>query len=259
MRRLLSILLLAASPTFASPAAADDLSAFAFDQRPGASVPFDRPLQAEDGRMVTLREVGHGRPILLVLGYFRCPNLCGVVRDDVFNALSRSRLGAARDYELVAVSIDPAETAADAAHAKGDDMRRYPLPGAEQGWHFLTAGAGDTASLQAAVGFRSRFDAAMAQFLHPSGLVVLTPAGTVSSYLLGVGYEAADLERGVQQASAGIVGPAASAVLLLCFHYDPATGRYSLAVTKLLRIGSALAALAIGVTLAVAHLRDRTA
>ncbi len=254
MRRLLAVLLLTASP-----AAADDLSAFAFDQRPGAPVPFDQPLRAEDGRTVTLREVGHGRPILLVLGYFRCPNLCGVVRDDVFNALSRSRLGAARDYELVAVSIDPAETAADAAHAKGDDMGRYPLPDARKGWHFLTAGASGTTSLQAAVGFRSRFDPTTAQFLHPSGLVFLTPTGTVSSYLLGVGYEAADLERGVQQASAGTVGPAASAVLLLCFHYDPATGRYSLAVTKLLRIGSGLVALAIGVTLVMAHLRDRAA
>ncbi len=254
MRWLLPILLLAASP-----AAAEDLSAFAFDQRPGALVPFDQQLQAEDGGPVTLREAGHGRPILLVLGYFRCPNLCGVVRNDLFNALSRSGLGAARDYELVAVSIDPAETPADAAHAKGDDMGRYPLSDAAEGWHFLTAGASGAASLQAAVGFKSRFDAATAQFLHPSGLVFLTSAGTVSSYLLGVGYEPADLERGVRQASAGSVGPLASAVLLLCFHYDSATGRYSLAVTKLLRIGSALAVVAIGATLAMAHLRDRAA
>ncbi len=259
MRRLLGVLLLAAGAAAAHPAAADDLAAFAFDQRPGAAVPIDQPLRAEDGSMVTLREVGHGRPVLLVLGYFRCPNLCGVVRDDVFNALSRSRLGAARDYELIAVSIDPAETPADAAHAKGDDMGRYPLPGAGEGWHFLTAGASGTASLQSAIGFRSRFDAATAQFLHPSGLVFLTPAGTVSSYLLGIGYEAADLERRVQQAAAGTIGPAASAVLLLCFHYDPATGRYSLAVTKLLRIASALAALAIGAALIVAHRRDRAA
>ncbi len=254
MRWLFITLLLAITP-----AMADDLSAFAFDQRPGALVPIDQQLQAEDGHPVTLREAGHGRPILLVLGYFHCPNLCGVVRDDVFNALSRSRLGAARDYELIAVSIDPAESPADAVRAKGDDMGRYPLSNAGEGWHFLTAGASGTASLQAAIGFKSRFDAATAQFLHPSGLVFLTPAGTVSSYLLGVGYETADLERGVREASAGIVGPVASAVLLLCFHYDPATGRYSLAVTKLLRIGSALAALAIGAALATAHLRDRAA
>ena len=78
-------------------------------------------------------------------------------------------------------------------------------------------------------------------------------------YLLGVGYDAADLERGVQQAAAGIVGPAASVVLLLCFNFDPATGRYSLAVTKLLRIGSALSVLVIGVTLIIAHRRDRAA
>ncbi len=243
----------------ASSARAEDLSAFAFDQQPGALVPLDQPLQAEDGRTVTLRQVGQGRPMLLVLGYFHCPNLCGVVRDDLFSALSQSHLAAARDYELVAVSIDPAETAADAARAKADDMARYPLPSAGEGWHFLTAGAAGTAALQAAVGFHSRFDSAAAQFLHPSGLVLLTPAGAVSGYILGVGYQPAELERGVQQASAGVIGPAASAVLLLCFHYDPVTGRYSLAITKLLRIAAALVVLTLGVTLVVAHRRDRAA
>ena len=104
-------------------AAAENSSDFAFDQRPGAVVPLDQPLRAEDGRAVTLRQVGQGRPMLLVLGYFHCPNLCGVVRDDLFSALSLSHLAAARDYELVAVSIDPAETAADAAHARPTTWR----------------------------------------------------------------------------------------------------------------------------------------
>ena len=103
-------------------------------------------------------------------------------------------------------------------------MARYPAPSAAEGWHFLTAGADGTAALQAAVGFHSRFDAAAAQFLHPSGLVFLTPDGVVSGYLLGVGYQPADLEHGVQLAAAGAIGPTASAVLLLCFHYARSPG-----------------------------------
>lgn len=240
-------------------AAAESPSDFAFDQRPGAVVPLDQPLHAEDGRVVTLRQVGQGRPMLLVLGYFHCPNLCGVVRDDLFSALSLSHLAAARDYELVAVSIDPAETTADAARAKADDMARYPAPSAAEGWHFLTAGTDGTAALQAAIGFHSRFDDAAAQFLHPSGLVFLSRDGVVSGYLLGVGYQPADLEHGVQLAAAGVIGPTASAVLLLCFHYDPVTGRYTLAITKILRIAAALVVLSIGTTLVVAHRRDRRA
>ena len=88
-----------------------------------------------------LAELSAGKPMILALGYFHCPNLCGVVRADLYNALAQSRMTAGRDYTLVALSIDPAETSADAAAAKASDLARYPLPGAAQDWHFLTGSA----------------------------------------------------------------------------------------------------------------------
>lgn len=251
------VLLVAGGASAAGSSGAEDFRELAFDQRLGATVPLDQPFQSDDGRVVTLRTIGQGRPMLLVLGYFHCPNLCGVVRDDLFGALAEGRLAAGRDYELVAISIDPAETAADAARAKTDDIARYPVASAAEGWHFLTADVAGVTALQAAVGFHNRFDTAQAQFLHPAGVVFLTPAGTVSSYLLGVGYQPAAVEHAVQQASAGVIGPIASAVLLLCFHYDPVTGKYSLAITKLLRIAAAVTVLVLGTTLVVAHRRNR--
>ena len=100
---------------------------------------------------------------------------------------------AGRDYSLVALSIDPAETSADAAAAKADDLQRYPAPGAVQNWHFLTGTADAVQAVADAVGFHDRFDPELKQFVHPAGIVFATPAGVVSSYLLGVGYQPGDV------------------------------------------------------------------
>jgi protein SCO1 len=247
--RLVLLFLVVASPALAS----DDLAAFAFDQRPGATLPREARFRDETGRSTPL-EAADGRPTVLALGYFNCPNLCGVVRDDLFSALSRSGLQTPADYNLVALSIDPNELPADAARAKADDLARYPTPGAASGWRFLTGNSADVAAVEQAVGFHARFDPALKQFLHPAGLVILTPAGAVSSYLLGVGYEPGDLRAGLSRAAAGEIGQVGSPILLLCFHYDPSTGRYTLAIMKLLRLAAGLTvATLIGVMVLLAR------
>jgi protein SCO1/2 len=248
MIRLLVLLLALASPAVA----AEDLASFAFEQRPGAMLPRGARFLDEAGRSVTLQG-SDTRPIILALGYFNCPNLCGVVRDDLFNALAHSGLRTPADYDLVALSIDPDERPADATRAKADDLTRYPTPGAATGWHFLTGRSADVAAVEQAVGFRAKFDPALKQFLHPAGLVILTPAGAVSSYLLGVGYEPGDLRAGVARAASGEIGQVASPILLLCFHYDAATGRYTLAIMKILRLAAGLTVVTLLGALLLAH------
>jgi len=164
---------------------------------------------------------------------------------------------AGRDYSLVALSIDPSETSADATAAKADDLRRYDATGAEQNWHFLTGTADAVQAVAGAVGFHDRFDPELKQFMHPVGIVFATPAGVVSSYLLGVGYRPADVRLGVTRAEWGSVAAAALPVLLLCYHYDSATGRYTLAIMKLLRLAAGLTVFTIAVTLFLAFRRDR--
>lgn len=257
MIRLLLLLLAMASQFTA--AASEDLSVFAFDQRPGALLPLEAQLADEAGRPVTLRQLQGDGPTVLALGYFNCPNLCGIVRDDLFSALSRASLQAPEEYNLVALSIDPSEQPEDAARAKAEDLLRYPTPGGGAGWHFLTGRAEELAAIEQAVGFRARFDPVQKQFLHPAGLVFLTPAGTVSSYLLGLGYEPAELRTALSRAAEGRVNQEAIPVLLLCFHYDAATGRYSLAIMKVLRLAAALTVMVILGMLYVAHRRKRRA
>jgi protein SCO1/2 len=247
---LATVMLAAPAGALARTASEVDAADYAFEQRPGAVVPAAAVFTQADGRPVRFGDILGRRPVVLALGYFHCPTLCSVVRDDLFEALSHAGLAAGADYELAVASIDPSETPADAAAAAADDAARYPAAAggaaAPTGWHFLV---GDTAALAAAVGFRSRYDVHLKQFLHPAGLVVLTPEGRVSGYVLGAGYHAGDLAAALATASTGGIAKAALPVLLLCFHFDPATGRYSFAVMKALRLAGLVTVLVLGGTL----------
>jgi protein SCO1/2 len=168
-------------------------------------------------------------------------------------------LVAGRDYSLIVLSIDPAETSANAAAAKAGDLQRYPSPGAAQNWHFLTGAANAVQAVADAAGFHARSDPARKIYVHPVGIVFVTPAGLVSSYLLGVGYQPADVRLSVTSAKLGTIAPLASPVLLLCFDYDPATGRYTPAIMKLLRLAAAITVATLAVMVLVARLRERQA
>lgn len=240
----------------AAAARAEDPGDFAFVQNPGALLPREAAFTEADGRTLRLGDLG-ARPVILALGYFHCPSLCSLVRDDLFDALSHSGLRSGADYDLLVASIDPAETPADAAGAKADDVSRYGGEADQPGWHFVVGSTEAIDALASAVGFKRRYDAALRQFLHPAGLVVLTPGGRVSGYVLGVGYRAGEIRAAVTLASGGGIARAALPLLLLCFHYDAATGRYSLAVMKVLRLAGIVTVLTMGSVLLLAWRRER--
>ena len=240
--KVLLLLAVLAAPATAKP---PDLSGVDWADRTGAPLPTTLPLAEADGRPTTLEALGHGLPVILAPGYFHCPALCSVVRDDLLGALGASRLRPGRDVEVAVVSIDPAETPADAAAAREAGENRWP------GAHYLT---GNSAALQEAAGFHARYDATLKQFLHPAGLVVVTPDGRVGGYLGGVGYSPAQLEDAVDAARAGRTEPA-GLIRLLCFHFDPTTGRYTLAIERLVQAAFLLTALLVGAILWRAHRR----
>ena len=223
-------------------AAAPDPSGLAFVQRPGNQIPLEAAFMDQSGAATTLGAAMDGRPTVLQFGYFACPALCGLSRDDILAALAGSGLQPGTDYRFVFIAIDPAETPRDAAAALTSDQTRHPLPGNPTASQYLT---GPAAAVAAAAGFPSRYDTLLKQFLHPSGVVVLTPDGVVSSYLLGIGYAAQDMRAAVLQAGQRVVAPPKpNPILLLCFQYDSTTGRYTLAIMKVLRLFAALTLIA---------------
>jgi protein SCO1/2 len=220
-------------------------------------VPLSAVFRDQTGREVRIAGMLGGRPTILALGYFHCPNLCGIVRADLIDALRGSGLSAAGDYNLLVLSIDPSETPTDARRAAEQDAARLGSSAVPANWHYLAGDAEQIQSVEQQVGFRARFNPALKQFLHPAGLVFLAPRGTVSSYVLGVGYEPGDVRLALTRAREGTVSAVASPILLLCFHYDATTGRYTLAITKVLQLAGVLTMLIVGGAIGIALRRER--
>jgi protein SCO1/2 len=259
--RCCAVLLLAAC---AAAGAADRTSAaidpaqFSYDQRPGARLPSQLLFQDSDGRTVRLGDLAQGAPLILVPAYLRCPNLCSVVRASLFRSLQRAGLRGGRDYVLAVLSIDPTDTSTEASAAKAADLSAFGDGQTGSYWHYLTGAAPDIAVVTDAVGFRYRFDPDGQQFVHPAGIVIVTPAGVVSNYLLGVGYTPVDVRSALRTAGMARIAAAAAPLLLICFHLDPVTGRYSLAIMKLLRLAGVLTAVTIAGMLLLLHHREAT-
>ena len=207
-------------------------SELGFEQHPGAQLPLDAVFRDSDGRLVRLGSFFGGKPVLLVLDYLRCRSLCGFVLQDTAAALARLPLRPGRDYEVVSISIDPRDTPDDARIQKAKYTERF---GDAAGWHFLTGAQADIDAVAGTVGFPARYDAAIDQYAHPAGITVATPQAVISRYILGVGYRPLDLRLALTEASGGNISSPVTDVLLLCYCYDPGTGRYSFAIQNATR------------------------
>jgi protein SCO1 len=252
VRRLLPLLLLVLLPPYGRPAAAqesrwlpqqrfDPAQDVGIDQRLGARLPLETPFLDEEGAPVRLSAYfGRGRPALLVLIYYECPMLCTLEVEGLVRGLRGLTLDPGRDFELIVVSIDPRETPALAKARKNAFLGAYqsggPRPGAAEGLHFLTGTKEAIDALAGAVGFRYAYDAPSDEFAHAAGIAVATPAGVLSHYLLGIDFRPRDLRLALVESSGGRVGSPVDQLLLLCFHYDPATGRYGMAIFAALRL-----------------------
>jgi protein SCO1/2 len=213
---VLALLLLAAPLQ-----AAVDPSTFnslAFRQHPGAQLPLQARIADASGRPVPLASALGGRPAVVILEYLRCKNLCSLVLSGAVQAMVAAGLTPGRDVNLVAISIDPRDTPADAAAAQAMYSRRFPNPAAAAGGvRFFTGAPAQVHAIAAAIGFPYRFDRQSGQFLHPAGFVVTTPTGKVSRYVLGLNPQPALLKKAVAEAGRDEVEPAAHPLLCLCF------------------------------------------
>jgi protein SCO1/2 len=214
--------------------------------KPGNQVPLDVVFRDEYDEEIELREYYRNRPVILVLAYLRCPRLCNEVLNDLSKGLRGVQpLTAGRDFQVVVVSFDAREKPSLAAAKKRAYVDDYGRPGSDSGWHFLTGEQPAIDRLEEAVGFRAIYDPKDDQFAHDSAVIVLTPEGKVSRYLFGLGYTPRDLRLALVESSEGKVGSLLDHVLLMCFHYDPAKGKYSATVLSMVRVGGALTVIAL--------------
>ena len=228
------------------------------EQHLQAEVPGNLEFRDELGNTVKFGDYfGHGRPVILNLGYYQCPMLCSELLQGLVGSMKALTFQLGKEYDVVTVSFDPRETVEMAAEKKRDIMKRYGRPNTEGGWHFLTGQADQIAALTNAVGFQYQFDTRTQQYAHATAIVVLTPDRHVAEYFYGVEFSPKDLRLGLLQAGQGKIGNITDAVLLYCYHYDPRTGKYGAIVANVLKIGALATMLILGAFMFVMFRADR--
>ncbi len=228
------------------------------DQHLNAEVPGNLEFRDEHGNPVQLSDYfGHGRPVILNLGYYQCPMLCSELLQGLVGSMKALTFDLGKDFDVVTVSFDPRETTEMAAAKKRDIMKRYGRAYTEQGWHFLTGRADQIEALTKAVGFQFQFDPKTNQYAHAAAIVMLTPDRHISGYFYGVEFSPKDLRLGLVQASQHNIGNVSDQVLLYCYHYDPMTGKYGAVISNILKLSGLATVLIMGIFMFVMFRADR--
>ena len=228
-----------------------------FDQNLGVKLPAGLAFRDEQGRSVTLGDYFGKRPMILTLVYFECPMLCTQELNSLTRSLRPLSIDVGKNFDILTVSISPTETPELASKKKGNYLERYGRPGAERGWHFLTGDEGSIRQLADLAGFHYVYSPQTKLYAHAAGLVVLAPDGTITRYFSGLDYPSKDLQLALGEAGRGRIGSPIARMILLCYDYDPATGKYTLAVMRTVRVMGVTTVMVLAGSLYLMTRRDR--
>jgi len=245
----------ATSSAHAQPGGA--LKEVGFDQNLNAQIPLTLKFRDQNGQPVQLADYFGKRPVILVMGYSNCPLLCSQVLGEVTRSLKPLDPSIGKDFDVLTVSINPKETPEQADSLRRNYLKRYNRDGAEAGWHALTGDEPSIMALAKAVGFRYTYSPKLNLYAHASGFVLLTPSGRISRYFYGIEYPARELKYALSEAKSSRIGSPIDKLVLYCYDFDPATGKYTLAIMTLIRVFGVATALALGTFLFVMLRRDR--
>ncbi len=251
------LLLVKGGTSEAQPLDPEFVEQIRIEQKLGERLPLDLVFTDENGAPVTLGKFFGDKPVVLSLAYYDCPMLCTQVLNGLVRSLRVLKFDIGNEFEVLTVSFDPTESHELAAAKKDVYLRRYGREGAASGWHFLTGTQEQIDKLTEAVGFRYERDDQTGEFIHASGIMVLTPEGTLARYHYGIEYAPKDLQLSLIESAKHEIGTAVDELLLLCYQYDPKTGKYGFAIMNSLRIGGLATVVTIGAFVVVMLRRDR--
>ncbi len=238
--------LAAVLPCFAAdPQLPKELEGVGVDEKLGNQIDLNLEFMGTDGYPKPLSKYfNQGRPVILNLVYYTCPMLCNLVLNGEVASLRDIPWTPGKEYDVVTISIDPAETWNLAVEKRATVLSSFERPA--PGWHFFTDYNGNVKRLADQVGWRYKFDPQGKQYAHASAIMILTPEGKVSRYLYGIKYPARDVRLALAEASEEKIGMTVERVLLMCFHYDPAAGAYVVFATNVMKLGGLLTMTVIG-------------
>lgn len=227
-----------------------DASKVKIIQRIGNQIPTATAFVDQFGKQVTFGEVLGKRPALVLAIFYRCTGVCGVELARLVAALGDTpskRIG--RDFDVIVVGIDPLETP-ELANAKlRQTLATSPeLKGTDAGWHFLTGKLTDIQSVTNSMGFYYTFDPGKDVVNHAAGLMFVTPTGVVSSYILGARYSSDVISANLDTAAKGQLGIKSPDIFFGCFHVDPLTGKVSVVIENVIRLGAVVTVVSLLLT-----------
>ncbi len=226
------------------------------EQHLDQQIPPGLTFRDETGNAVHLADYFGKKPLILNLVYYQCPMLCGEVLSGMTSAMGMLKFNIGKEFDVITVSIDPREGPDLAIAKKNTFLQRYHRSGAEKGWHFLTGDQANITALAKAAGFGYEYDEATGQFAHATAIMVLTPEGKISRYLYGVEFPPKDLRLALVEASENKIGNAVDQVLLYCYHYNPATGKYGAVIANVLRIAAGITMVIVGAFVFIMFRKD---
>jgi protein SCO1/2 len=221
------------------------------DQKLDQLIPLDLEFYEETGKSVRLGDYFGRKPVILSLVYYDCPMLCTMVLNGLLEALKQLKFSVGDQFNVVTVSFDPSEKPSLAAAKKAVYVGLYGRRGASENWHFLTGDEKVIRQLTQAVGFRYNYDPQTKQYVHATGIMVLTPEGRLARYFYGIKYPSGNLRLGLVEASQGKIGSPVDEILLYCCQYDPQTGRYSLIISRAIKVAAGITVLCLGMMILV--------
>jgi protein SCO1/2 len=221
------------------------------DQKLDQLIPLDIEFHEETGRSVRLGDYFGRKPVILSLVYYDCPMLCTMVLNGLLEGLKELKFSVGDQFNVVTVSFDPTEKPSLAAAKKAVYIGLYGRRGASENWHFLTGEEKAIRQLTEAVGFRYNYDPHTKQYVHATGIMVLTPEGRLARYFYGIKYPSGYLRLGLVEASQGKIGSPVDEILLYCCQYDPQTGRYSLIISRAIKVAAGVTVFCLGTMILV--------
>jgi protein SCO1/2 len=234
-----------------------ELEGVGLTEKLGDSIPLDLKFTDSNGNPVTLKKYfDQGRPVILNLGYFGCPMLCGVIMNGMLEAMQETPMMPGEDYEVLTISFDPSEAPVLARLKKQNYIKEFGNPQAASGWHFLVGKQDAISRLTDSVGYEFKWNERRGEFAHPSALVILTPEGRISRYLYGVRFPSTTFRLSLVEASEGKIGSTLDQLILYCFHYDDGVGQYTPAAINIMRLGGGITAIVLISLIGAALIRE---
>lgn len=258
----LSLIVNLNNPTFVAPeeeGTPQEMQEIGIVEKAGSQIDIDKLwFKNEEGERVEFSEYfKSGKPVILSLIYFSCPNICSYLLNGMVNSLRTLKWTIGKEFEAITVSIHPGESSSIAKEKKANYIKSYGRMEAEKGWHFLTGQEDQVRQLADAVGFGYRYEEETEEYAHSAGVFVLTPDGKVSRTLYGIDYPNRDLRLSLMEASDGKIGTPFERFLMYCYKYDPGTRGYALYALRIVQAGGVLTILALGTFVFVLWRRER--